>query len=160
MKSLADAARQEQMPVEEEQNPAQERLTEEEDMDVEIAENLGLKFMQTPEAQEALQGAVAEGGDPAAKLGAFFAQLIDKIQTKMDSTDTPLSPRIWLSQNGVFDSWMEDLSEMGLVPEELGPAAKTEVLNILKLQDQSVGKGPAPQQGPQGLAGAAMGGMV
>lgn len=133
-------------PMQEEQQQQGDALGDEENLDAEIAENLGMKLMQTPEAQQTLQGAVGEGGDPVAKLGVFFSQLIDKIQTKFDSTDTPLSPRIWLSQGGVLDSWIEDLSEAGLLTPDLAEPVKTEVVNVLKLQEQSVGPGGGPSQ--------------
>jgi hypothetical protein len=157
---LAKAAQQQQpMP----EPRAQESLGEEENLDVELAEKLGMKLMKTPEAMKTLQGAVSGQGDPVAKLGVFFSQLIDKIQTKLDDSPTPLSPRIWLSQGGVLDLWMEDLSEEGMVPAELAEPVKEEVLNVLKLQEQSVGPGGGPSQEqmmqeeqPMGMMGGPM----
>lgn len=155
----------------------QQNLGDEENTDVQIAEAVGMKIMNTPEGRQTLEGAVGEGGDPVAKLGMFFYQLIDNLQNKFDQTDMPLSPRIWLSNNGVVDSWMEDLAEEGLVPLELVGPVKNEVLELLKLQEQTVGNkgagGPPPQEGPmpqmmgapEGMAppmpqGQPMGGMV
>lgn len=171
-KGLAGLAKKQQMlqdPMAQEPDGGEEMLGQEENLDVEIAESIGMKLMQTPEAQQTLQGAVGEGGDPVAKLGVFFARLIDKIQTKMDETQTPLSPRIWLSNGGVLDSWMEDLSEMGVVPMELAPEVKNEVMEVLKLQNQAVGPGGGPsdrqmmeEEQPVEMMGApqGMGGMV
>lgn len=140
--------------------PEREALGEEENVDVEIAEALGSKLMSTPEAQQLLQEASQGQGDPAAKVGVFFAQMIGKLQEKMENTPVPLSPRIWLSQNGVVDRWVEDLSEDGLLPEGIGDAVKEEIANILKLQKGAMEGGgqqvpqqeqgpPQPQQAPQ-----------
>lgn len=122
----------------------QEGLEDEENLDVEIAEGLATVLIDTPQAQEVLAQATQGGGDPAAALGVFFAQLFDKLQTKMDQSPTPLSPRIWLSNNGVLDRLVMSLEDKGLAPPGILPAVKEEVVNILKMQNQSVNAGGPP----------------
>ena len=134
-----------------EESPEMESLDEEEEMDVEIAEGMVKLLLDSPEAQEVITQAVNGGGEPAAALGVFFAQLIDKIQTQMDETPTPISPRVWLSQDGVLDRVIGDMEQSGLLPEGILPSIKEEVINILKLQNQSVNEdGPPKMDGDIG----------
>lgn len=151
---IADKVKQQRAPTQEGNT-----LGKEENLDVDIAEGLGMKMLESPEAQQVLGAAMDGSGDPAAKLGTFFAQLIDKIQTKMDTSPIPLSPRIWLSEGGVLDRWVAGLTEKGLVPEGIIGPVKDEVMEVLKLQEQSVKQGgppneqaPPPQQQPQPAA--------
>ena len=128
----------------EEATPDSERdeLPPEENLDVQIGTSIVNKMLQNPEAQSVIQEALNGQGDPAAQLGLFLSQMIDKIQTKMDKTPTPLSPRIWLSQGGVIDNVIAEIS-----PELVDPV-KDEVMNLLKLQSKTVGGGKgAPMEG-------------
>ena len=138
--------------VKEEQEPMPEqKLSKEEMLDVEIGVGLVGKFLKEPQAQQIIDEAMNGQGEPGAKLGVFFAQMIDKLQTKMQDTPTPLSPKIWLAQGGVIDQVCQRIG----VPEEIVVATKDEIMNILKLQSQSMNnQGPPPPEEMPMEAGA------
>lgn len=115
--------------------PQGNQLSDEENLDVEIGTGLVMKFLKKPEAQKIVADAMDGQGDPSAKLGVFLSQMIDKVQTKMEQTPVPLSPRIWLSVNGVIDQVMNNI---GASEPDLVAGVKDEIMNLLKLQSQSI----------------------
>lgn len=120
-------------------------LNDEEELDVEIGVAILTKLLREPEAQGLFEEALSGAGDPAAKLGVLFSQAIEEVQTRMQDTPIPLSPRIWLSDGGVIDRMLEDVG----LPPQITSGVKDEIANILKLRVQSR-QGPAGQGQPEG----------
>lgn len=149
------------------QAPPRQQMTEDDELDVDIAAGIGAQMMSNEKAMAILSKAFA-APSPTKMLAVFLAQLIEKIQTKSMDTDVVLNPIIWLAQGGVIDELADELSDIAErsgaeYTPELAEQVKAELVNVLKARSQQekerAGQGqPQPQQLPpskRGLAGYA-----
>jgi hypothetical protein len=160
-----------QEPMEKEESQSS-KLSSEEAADLKIASSILTQSFLSPEGESSLAQALSSP-EPAKATAVLIAQLIEMTMTETANTDTPMSPTVWLMEDGAIDNAEEDIEKVaeanGIeLPEGFEEAVIDEVAAVLMkrrediLAQQNGAGGQPPQQAPGGAAPAAptmMGGM-
>lgn len=104
-------------PQDEESEKGVSDLTEDEELDLELAVKTAVKLMGEGGAMDQVEKAIKSSQDPAAVLGPFFATLFGKMQESFPP-DLDVSPRVYLCKGGVLEQILDYMEQkFGLPPE-------------------------------------------
>ncbi len=141
--------------------------SESDEMDKKIAVGLTAVQMLSPEGSQVIAKALASS-NPAKQIALFLGQLIEQVMEMASGTEIPMSPVVWMSDDGVIDE-LDDVFEA--IAEKTGaqvdidaliPAIKQELMVLseaasqqMQQQDQA-----GPPQGQAAGAQPSIGGPV
>lgn len=94
----------------EQKKEVDQELDKEEEVDADLATQLGISAINDPSLEEGLIGMV-QSADPSMVAGQFLGQLITQIKTNLDDNNAHLSDRVWMADGGVVDRLASMLSE-------------------------------------------------
>lgn len=130
------------------------QLSEEQEVDADLATAMGIRVMADPKTQEGL-GQLVGAAEPSMALGQFIAQLVLNIKEQSEKAGMPIDDMVWMADGGVVDRLIDqariDVEDFGVsIPAGGEDVINEEVMNVLKLASKS---GSAPQEAPQGAGG-------
>lgn len=146
------------MMQKEDKAPKQERLSEEEEMDREVASAALFEGLLGDEGIGALTKAF-NSPEPTKAVALLIFSVIEPAQVASMDSDTPISPRVWLAGGGAVDEFLDEVADnadlFGLeedqVEEMYGPI-KQELTGILQKRGESLQQegmqASQPQQQP------------
>lgn len=137
-------------------------MSPDEAADLKIASSILTQSFLSEEGEQALATALASP-EPAKAVAVLIAQLIEMTQTETANTDTPMTPTVWLMEDGAIDNAEEDIEKVaeanGIeLPDGFEELVIDEVAQLLARRGESIQQGATGQQAPSGPA-PVMGGM-
>lgn len=150
----------------EEKESSGPKLSPEEAADLKIASSLLTTSLLSEQGEQALVTALS-GPEPEKAVAIIIAQIIEMAQTESGQTDIPMTPTVWLMEDGAIDNAEEDIEMIaeanGIeLPDDFEDMIIDEVALLLERragefqksqQQQPAGGAPAP------MPGQPMGGM-
>lgn len=135
-------ALEEKMAMPAQQASQEERLSDEEEQDLEIAVLLGKKLMSEGGAEEVLSAAKGSS-DPSQVIGQFLVQLGSQLAEQLPEELKP-SPRVFLASGG----WLEQMSDFIQDEYDIGK----DVMDRAEVYVASTGQQMADAQAQKGAA--------
>lgn len=145
--------------------PKKERLSEEEEMDREVASAALFEGLLSDNGIQALNKAF-KTPEPAKAVAMLIFNVIEPAQVASMDSETPLSPRVWLAGGGAVDELLDEVADnadlFGVEEdqiEEMYSPIKQEVTSLLQqrgeaLQQEGMQASQAPpQQAPVPMPG-------
>lgn len=160
------------MPPEEMEAEGGGAFTPDEQADLKIASSILTQNILGRETSGAFMTAISSP-EPAKAVATIIAQIMEMTITDSMQTDTPMSPLVWLSEDGAIDESEEDFEMLAQaagvpLPPDFADMVVDEVAAIVQMRAQEEqGQGQQPPQGGGGQPMAPvpgnnqpMGGMV
>jgi hypothetical protein len=156
---------QEKSPSPQAKARPEDRLDEDELLDQEIASAALFEGLLSESGLDAI-GKALRSPEPAKALGVIIYNVIEPAQVASMDSDTPISPRVWLSTGGAVDELMDELADLGgmfgMEEDEIldmaGPV-KREVAAILQKRGQDLQQQGMSASQPQPSPAPMPGGM-
>lgn len=140
------------------------QLSKEEAADLKIASSLLTTSLLSEQGEEALATALT-GPEPEKAVAVLISQIIEMAQTESADTEIPMTPTVWLMEDGAIDNAEEDIEAVAEangveLPEDFIELVVDEVAAVLMkrrddiiAQQEANGGGGAPSPGAAPLPG-------
>lgn len=152
--------------MEDDEKESSPKLSPEEAADLKIASSLLTTSLLSEQGEQALVTALS-GPEPEKAVAIIIAQIIEMAQTESGQTDIPMTPTVWLMEDGAIDNAEEDIEMIAEangveLPDDFVELVIDEVATVLmKRREDILAKqqgGSAPPS-PAPMPGQSMGGM-
>jgi hypothetical protein len=152
--------------MEDEEKESSPKLSPEEAADLKIASSLLTTSLLSEQGEQALVTALS-GPEPEKAVAVIIAQIIEMAQTESGQTDIPMTPTVWLMEDGAIDNAEEDIEMIAEangveLPDDFVELVIDEVATVLMKRREDIlakqqGGGAPPSPAP--MPGQPMGGM-
>ena len=132
------------------------QLSKEEQADLKIASSILTQSFLSEEGEASVLEAL-NTPEPAKAVAIIIAQLIEMTQTDSADTPIPMSPTVWLMEDGAVDEAEDDIEAIAAangieLPEDFGEMIVDELAVILQERAKGFQQQEQPSQAPTGLA--------
>lgn len=142
-----------QAQMEQQQAPEEERLTDEEETDLNIMVNLAKELIDDG-GIDVIERAVEQSNDPGQVIGQFLMQMVSQLGEQLPE-EVNISPRIFFSYGGWVEQVSDYLQEQYDIPTEAMDRAEMYIGTAAQQmqQGQAAKAQPAAEQAPAMPAG-------